>query len=383
MKILLIRCSPSSPDVINRTYNLQEVGLAKALVRKGHICSVLYWTEQEERDVSLSVDQDKQITVFYRRGYVILNGVIYRNAQVLYREYDVLQTSEYDQFQSWLLARKYPSKTIIYHGPYYSAYNKRYNLKCKIFDCFFLSMYRKKSTRFLVKSRLAAEFLHKKRIEEDNIQVMGVGLDPEMISEDTEENGEILSKMKERKDTMKLLYVGRIEPRRNIFFLLDVFCKVLRQEPEAILFLIGTGEQQYMDSVLCYAKEHNIDASICWQEKMEQKYLYEIYQHADFFLLPTEYEIFGMVLLEAMFSKLVVVTTDNGGSGTLIENRVNGYILDNKNSDKWVDCIINAYHDKEQMHIMGEKAREVITEEFTWDRLADKFINQYMIHYNN
>ena len=40
MKILIIRNFPSYMAVKNNTYNIQEVGLAKALVRKGHFCDI-------------------------------------------------------------------------------------------------------------------------------------------------------------------------------------------------------------------------------------------------------------------------------------------------------------------------------------------------------
>ena len=42
MKILIIRNFPSYMAVKNNTYNIQEVGLAKALVRKGHFCDIIF-----------------------------------------------------------------------------------------------------------------------------------------------------------------------------------------------------------------------------------------------------------------------------------------------------------------------------------------------------
>lgn len=39
---------------------------------------------------------------------------------------------------SWHLAGKYPEKTVIYHGPYYSPFNKNYNRMCRVFDAFFV-----------------------------------------------------------------------------------------------------------------------------------------------------------------------------------------------------------------------------------------------------
>ena len=52
MKILIIRNYPSYMDVEKNTYNIQEVGLAKALVRKGNICDIVFWTDKEEKEVN-------------------------------------------------------------------------------------------------------------------------------------------------------------------------------------------------------------------------------------------------------------------------------------------------------------------------------------------
>ena len=48
MKILIIRPWPSLLDVTKNTYNIQEVGLAKALVKRGHPTDILFWTDGDE-----------------------------------------------------------------------------------------------------------------------------------------------------------------------------------------------------------------------------------------------------------------------------------------------------------------------------------------------
>ena len=45
MKILIVRNFPSYMDVRRRTYNIQELGLAKSLVRMGNTCGVVFWTD--------------------------------------------------------------------------------------------------------------------------------------------------------------------------------------------------------------------------------------------------------------------------------------------------------------------------------------------------
>lgn len=378
MKILIIRNFPSYMSVKNNTYNIQEVGLAKALVRKGNKCDIVFWTDKEEEIVTIPVDNCGEIKVFYRKGKTNLKNTVYTNCDELFSQYDILQPCEYNQIQSWLLSRQYPEKVVIYHGPYYSTFNKRYNIMCKVFDMFFLKSYIKQHTKFIVKSEMAKAFLEKKGVRQENVAVVGVGIDVQMLSNKENVCEEILyTQMKNDLSKLKILYIGRFEERRNIHFILDVFNKVYQKESDAKLYLIGTGNADYLKSVFEYASQLGINDKIVWQEKMEQKYLSEVYKIADFFLLPTEYEIFGMVLLEAMYYRNVVLTTKNGGSSTLIKHGQNGFIIENKDIDSWAECILNVYMDMDKKHEIQMLASNTIENEFTWDVLADEFLEQY------
>ena len=61
--------------VKNNTYNIQEVGLAKALVRKGHFCDIIFWTDKAEETVDVPVDKLGTVHVFYRRGKTVLKNI--------------------------------------------------------------------------------------------------------------------------------------------------------------------------------------------------------------------------------------------------------------------------------------------------------------------
>lgn len=377
MKILIIRSYPSYMDIEKNTYNIQEVGLAKALVRKGHICDIVFWTDKEEKNIKIAVGDYGKVNVFYRHGKTALKNTVYTRCTELYAQYDILQTAEYNQMQSWLLAKQYPGKTIVYHGPYYSQFNKRYNLICSIFDLIFLKRYLRLGTHFITKSKMAQEFLENKGIEEANIGTVGVGIDTQMLSNPQEVCAEPLFLTMSQDQNLKLLYIGRFERRRNIHFIFDIFSQVRKKKINATLYMIGTGDKDYIEDCWKYAESKNIKNHIVYQERMEQKYLAGIYSLADFFLLPTEYEIFGMVLLEAMYYRSVVLTTSNGGSSTLIDNGVNGFVFNLNDSREWADCIEKISKDKNAMTNICNLASQKIQDCFTWDSLAERFIEQY------
>ena len=83
MKVLIVRPFPSLLDVRQNTYNIQEVGLAKALSKRGCQVDLLFWTDQEENDVTISVDGGTDVHVFYRKAISALKNAWYKNIDSL------------------------------------------------------------------------------------------------------------------------------------------------------------------------------------------------------------------------------------------------------------------------------------------------------------
>ena len=378
MKILIIRPWPSLLDVTKNTYNIQEVGLAKALVKRGHSTDILFWTDGDEMTVEVEAEGGKPIRVFYRHGKVLLKNVWFSGQDALFAQYDVLQTAEYNQMFSWHLAGKYPEKTVIYHGPYYSPFNKNYNRMCRVFDLLFLNRYRKKRTPFLVKSELARQFLLDKGIRDEDISVAGVGIDIQALETGKDaEPSEAENRMAAQTDGLKLLYIGRIEPRRDPFFVLDILENVRKTDAQAKLYIIGDGETEYVTQVRQAIKEKGLEDCIFWQKKARQPQLKGVYQQADFFLLPTEYEIFGMVLLEAMYFGALGLTTPNGGANMLVRDGENGFVLPKDDARKWARCMLELRGSSERRTQMQIQAHERISKDFTWDALVSTFLDKY------
>ncbi len=378
MKILIVRPWPSVLDVRKNTYNIQEVGLAKALTRRGHPTDILFWTDGDEMTVEIPVEGAKPIRVFYRHGKVVLKNVWFSGQDALFAQYDVLQSAEYNQIFSWHLAGKYPDKTVIYHGPYYSPFNRNYNRMCKVFDAFFVGRYRRLGTRFLTKSELARKFLLSKKLSPEQVTTVGVGIDAELLKDRPDAgHTELEEKMRAQKKGLKLLDIGRIEPRRGPFFLLDVLTEVRRKDPDACLYLIGDGDAEYVSDVKTALQEKGLEGCVFWQKKAPQYQMKGVYQQADFFLLPTEYEIFGMVLLEAMFFRRVVLTTPNGGADMLLRSGENGLVLEKDDPACWAQALLEVAADPEKKAWMEQAAYETVIHENTWDALADRFLNVY------
>lgn len=376
MKVLIIKTAPGEIRVDKSTYNHQEIGLARALRKKGHVCDVVCAADSEEKTVSVDVGLSEQVTLYCLKATKILKNCFYHKLGPLIDQYDVLQLSEYNQMYTWHVAKKYREKTVVYHGPYYCDFNKRYNTMTKVFDTLFINRYRKLNTCFITKSRLAEDYLRKKGLE--NVKTIGVGIDIEALTAGKDDTVPFVEDiLKNKRFEKNLLYIGRIEPRRNPMFLLDVLHELKQRNENVGLILIGTGENDYVEALWNRADKLGIKEQILYQDKLEQKYLCQVYPYADVFLLPTLYDIFGMVLLEAMYFSMPVLTTVNGGSDMLIKDGVNGFVFRDFNADEWADCITELCGDTEKRKSVGTKAHDNVCNEFTWEALSEKFVGIY------
>lgn len=393
MKVLIIRTFPDQLNIGN--YNVQEIGLAGALRRKGVLCDIVLFEKDSPSHEEVLANGTR---IYWRRGINFAKNGFFPGLRRIAEQYDVLQVHEYDQLQSWAIYSFWRRKPVIlYHGPYYDRFNKGYNLKCAVFDHLLLpwSGWAKRNVRVLTKSPLAAEFMKRKGFR--NVKAVGVGLNPEMLEGDSIRS-EVLENVKAvgvglnpgvleadgadagpKLPATELLYVGKLEPRRNTPFLLELM-EELSADPELegrIHFtIIGTGEREYVRRL-----QPRIDALakrglLAYCEKASQQELGEIYRQSDLFLFPTNYDIFGMVLLESMYYGCVPMSSVNGGASMLIRDGANGRCIGAEKED-WLTAVKELILDPGLRKRMSKAAAETIRKQFTWDAVADGFVEAY------
>lgn len=376
MKILILKDVPGEIKAQKMTYNIQEIGLAIALRKQGHECDVMCVSDDGKYHESHVEIDGQHMTIFGMEAFVCLkNAWLSKKAYSIIDRYDIVQACEYNQIFTRHLAKKYQHKFICYHGPYYCKFNRKYNLMTKVFDLLFVQRYRKLNTHFITKSGLAADYLSSKGIR--NVTPVGVGLNTSFLGSEIGETNDIIEEIK-RLDGVKLLYIGVNEPRRNSLFMLDVSKKLKDTGLNLKLIMIGRFcNEEYKNLFFQKVGDLGISKNIHYIPCMEQKYLAKVYKSCDVFLLPTIYDIYGMVLLESMYFGLPTITTVNGGSNMMIKHGENGYVLTDFDANNWAKHIKNVVCNKRLCLDIGENAHKTIIENFTWDKLAGKFIECY------
>lgn len=379
MKVLIVRMWA---DVLNiNNYNCQEIGLAKALIRKGHICDLVLYTDKESYEDDFYFDDKKnKIHIYYLSGKNILKNCIFEDKLYdIVKKYDIVQTAEYDQIMNLKLHKKCNNKMVVYHGPYYSEFTKGYKIKSFISDFIYMFNNKYKNVHVISKSLLATNFLKNKGF--NNVVTVGVGIDTERFTKEVVVNNECVQSLltiKKNENLKYLLYIGKLEERRNISFLIELFKEVNDRINNTKLILVGKGEKEYIDKCFDLIERFGLKDNIVYIESLKQEELPLLYKNSEIFLLPTQYEIFGMVLLEAMYFGTIPFTTMNGGSSTLIQNGKNGFICGLDNKDDWIRLIVKILENSKDEIDISLNAKKTIRDNYTWDKLVDQFINIYI-----
>lgn len=365
-KILYVRNGPYK--VNPNLYNLQEIGFCKELCNLGYNCDIIYYSD-ENKDEIIYKNNGARIKLLWRKGIKILRTGIYPSLlkKSFVNNYDLIITTEYSQIMS-LLWTFFEPKVVLYNGPYYNLFKIAFIEK--IYDFLFVKLLNRRLEKIFVKSNLSKEYLLKKGFT--NIEVLGVGLDLDVFSKEVEKNTEVKNLVDIMNENNCILYIGSLDERKNFRFTLKVFEEINKKVPNVKLVIIGRGKSKYVDK--CFTEINpNLRNDIIHIDKMDNNLLKFIYPKAKVFILPSKQEIFGMVLLEAMYFGVPTITSKNGGATTLIQNYENGIIVNNFDKMIWVNEIYKLLDNIEYSNHISNNARKTIIEKYTWEKVCNKF----------
>lgn len=149
------------------------------------------------------------------------------------------------------------------------------------------------------------------------------------------------------KESFVLLSVGQQIPRKGYDVLVKAMVNVAK---EVGLYIVGGKAEE---NVQAFVDEHQLD-NIHFIDFMSKEELEKYYAGADVFVLPTRYDIWGLVVNEAMSFGLPVISTDHCVAAVEMNNQFNnGIICPIEDSDSLADAIMKLYNDRELCEVMG------------------------------
>src|SRR5690606_32894116 len=112
-----------------------------------------------------------------------------------------------------------------------------------------------------------------------------------------------------KKIAIQLLYVGRIVEWKRVHLAVESLHQLVnRGYTDAVLKIIGpTFSEKYLEELKSYVKKNKLEQNVFFLGLKEHHELIPYFQEADLFLLPSDKETFGMVMIESMACETPVV----------------------------------------------------------------------------
>ncbi len=180
-----------------------------------------------------------------------------------------------------------------------------------------------------------------------------------------------------------ILYIGTIIRKKGVFELAQIFNKVIENNPESKLILIGndspdikTGSKSTYKLVEEIFSEKALN-QVSYLGKIPYHEVMHHIKEAHVCVFPSFAETFGMVTIESMALNKPVVNTSIGWAQELIDDGVNGFLVHPSDIGLYAEKITTLLNDKDLCLTIGSAARLKIESNFDIEKIADVNIDYY------
>jgi len=285
------------------------------------------------------------------------------------KEFSILQVHDSTQILSVLAAfigKISGIPTILYQGMYRDFLGSK-RIFQKLFEIFLYPILFYSIDKMVAKTSQAAVYIGSKAsVTTDSISIIHVGLDVQHFSPTTTPTSS---------RSTDILYVGKLEARRNPLFIAKVLLAIKMARPSSRFTIIGDGpcREEFLNVVAPLLA----DGSLTYINKIPNAEISIIYNNAKLLLSPTSYEIYGMTILEAMYHGTIPLTSPEAGPSEIITQGIDGQLISDYDVETWTNATITLLNNPVLMDQLGKNARSKISEHFLWEHTAKDFASLY------
>jgi D-inositol-3-phosphate glycosyltransferase len=188
------------------------------------------------------------------------------------------------------------------------------------------------------------------------------------------------------KDRM-LLFVGRIEPLKGVDILMQAISKLHKNNeidgcPHYLVIVGGNVDAEGCDMdtemtrLMSMRSDLDLKDLVVFLGKRDQDTLPYYYSAAEIVIMPSHYESFGMVALEAMACGTPVIASQVGGLAYLVQDGKTGFVVPNNDPDILSEKIKELVCNEELRTEMGKNAN-IYAQDYDWHKITERTISLY------
>ena len=175
---------------------------------------------------------------------------------------------------------------------------------------------------------------------------------------------------------VNILFVGRLEKRKGLRYLLEAFTQVKREIPNSRLIIVGPGTRlrhKYEKQVIRSGIKDVVFTGFVSYDDLPR-----YYKTADVFCAPaTGRESFGIILLEAMAVGKPIIASNIEGYASVVTHGVDGLLVPPEDSEMLAQALNSLLADQSLRREMGARGRTKALE-YSWEHIAQNVLNYYI-----
>jgi glycosyltransferase involved in cell wall biosynthesis len=208
------------------------------------------------------------------------------------------------------------------------------------------------------------------KIKAEKIRVIYHGFDGNIFKKERDFKKEEEIKNKFNICGKYILYIGAIQPRKNLKILIEAFEKIKKDEKNTDLKLVLIGEKAWMwEDIFKKINGSPYKEDIIASGKIKFEDIGHLMRGAEIFCFPSLYEGFGIPVLEAMAARVPVICSDNSSLPEVAGEAA--LYFDGKNADNLAEKIKSVLSDENLKNNLIAKGTEQI-KKFSWEKCARK-----------
>ncbi|MCD6220045.1 glycosyltransferase family 4 protein [Candidatus Calescamantes bacterium] len=184
-----------------------------------------------------------------------------------------------------------------------------------------------------------------------------------------------LERIKERKGFF--LFVGRLEFRKGPHILIEAIPYIIEEYPDIKFYFVGKecGMKSYLVGKI---KEKKCDRNVIFYDCLPWEEVLKLYPQALGCIIPSLWENFSYVVVEAMALGCPVIAPDVGGFSEVIENEVTGLLFKTGSFLDLKDKLLYLLKNREKIDFIANNASVRIREITAPERIANETLNAYV-----
>ncbi|HNP58050.1 MAG TPA: glycosyltransferase family 4 protein [Gordonia sp. (in: high G+C Gram-positive bacteria)] len=174
----------------------------------------------------------------------------------------------------------------------------------------------------------------------------------------------------------ELLFAGRLEYEKGVQDLLAALPRIRRTHPGTTLTIAGSGTQ--LEWLLELARKHRVVGAVTFRGSVDRAELIELMHRSAAIVLPSRYEPFGIVALEAAATGVPLVVSTAGGLGEAVTDTHTGMTFPPADVTALAAAVRTTLDDPEAAAQRARRAFDRLTEEFSWRTVAERTTGVYV-----